>query len=215
MTLLDNIASHHKISDAASVGIKRATIDKMETSTSQRMISGIVCTDSLDMEGEVVVPAGLDTSYFPERVKAVYLNHNYDELPVGTCRRLVRDGDGWYCSTFITRNPIGNEILVAIEEGALNGFSIGMIVMSARPPTEEDTRVFGWCDRVIDGAKLLEYSIVSMPANPSALMDFAASRPNNILAKALKFDSDITPKVEPAKVDTYLWDASGRVWSYS
>jgi HK97 family phage prohead protease len=206
MTIAQNIASHHKISDAASVGIKRATIDKMETSTSQRMISGIVCTDSLDMEGEVVVPAGLDTSYFPERVKAVYLNHNYDELPVAKCRKMVINDRGqMFCQTVIARGGLGDDLLSLMEEGILNGLSIGFVTTTSTPPKPEEDRYRG-AKAVVRSAKLLEYSIVSMPCNPDALIEFVSKgliRRSSAVAFGLP-DSPVRkayPTTGPARVE--------------
>lgn len=171
MTYTLDIAHHHKLSDAESVGTKRAVIDNMETSVAQRMVSGIVCTDAMDMEGEIVMPSGLDTSYFPDRVKAVYLNHNYDALPVAKCRKMVLNDRGqMFCQTVIARGGLGDDLLSLMEDGVVNGLSIGFITQSASPPKPDEDRYRG-AKSVVRSAKLLEYSIVSMPCNPDALIE--------------------------------------------
>ena len=206
MTLTHDIASHHKLSDAASVGTKLATIDMMDTSISQRMVSGIVCTDAVDMEGEIVVPSGLDTSYFPERVKAVYLNHNYDALPVGKCRKMVLNDRGQlFCQTVIARGGQGDDLLSLMEEGVLNGLSIGFVTQSCSPPKPEEERYRG-AKSVVRSAKLLEYSIVSMPCNQDALIEFVSKgiiRRSSAVAFGLQDTPErkFYPTAGPAKVE--------------
>lgn len=171
----EQIKRHHsrsaELGDGDDVIAIRSMLEGVTIDRDQRIVKGIVTTDSPDLDDEVVVPDGLDMSYFPGRVKAVYLNHNYSDLPVATCRRLVKADRGMYCSTFITKRGIGDDLLTAIEEEAVRGFSIGFKVLEATSPSPEEQRRYGAAvDTVIRRAKLLEYSIVSMPANPDALM---------------------------------------------
>ena len=140
-----------------------------------RLVKGLVSTSSLDLDGEVVLQ-NFDTSYFPEQVKAVYLDHQYvipgQVAAVGTCRSLSKRGDGLFAVTHVRDTPLGNDVLDAIEEGALGGFSIGFQVKEGGPATEEERELLGLSEstNVIRAAKLLEYSFTSMPANADALM---------------------------------------------
>ncbi len=171
MTIALNIAKHHNVTESASVGAKRAILDGMTASVEQRLVSGIVSTDAIDMEGEVVLPSGLDLSYFPNRVKAVYLNHNYDELPVAKCRKMVLNDRGqWFCQTVIKRGGLGDDLLALMEDGTINGLSIGFMATLTTAPKPEETK-YASAKAVVRQAKLLEYSIVSMPCNPDALIE--------------------------------------------
>jgi len=174
----EQIKQHHASTAAIGDGDEVLSVKSILTDVSidraQRIVKGIVTTDSPDLDDEVVLPDGLDTSYFPGQVKAVYLNHNYNDLPVGTCRRMFRSGNGYICQTFITRRGIGDDLITAIEDESIRGFSIGFKVLEATAPTPEEQRRYGAAvDTVIRKAKLLEYSIVSMPANPDAIMQLA------------------------------------------
>lgn len=153
---------------------KQTTIQGMKIDRNERLVSGLVCTDSTDMDNEIVVPSGFDMSYFPGQVKAVYLNHDYASLPVATCRKLQLDASGTrlYCQTFVRRGAIGDDLLLAIEDGAVNGFSVGFKALEYGPPTHAEKAYHG-ADCVVRKAKLLEYSIVAMPANPTALINLA------------------------------------------
>lgn len=136
-----------------------------------RVITGVIASSCTDLDGEVIVPGGLDTSYFPKRVKSVYWNHDYDRVPVGTCAKLYYNDAGQLVSqTHIINTGFGDEILTAIREGAINGLSIGASVIEQGPPTHEESVKWKGCRNVIRKAKMLEYSVVPMPANPDALM---------------------------------------------
>jgi len=162
------------LADPALLRCKQTTLQGMKIDRTERLVSGVVCTDSTDMDNEIVLPGGFDMSYFPAQVKAVYLNHDYKQLPVATCRKLMLDASGTrlYCQTFVRRGAVGDDLLMAIEDGAVNGFSVGFKALEYGPPNQTEKAYHG-ADCVVRKAKLLEYSIVSMPANPTALIQLA------------------------------------------
>jgi hypothetical protein len=174
----ERIAHQHE-ADAEKVVVKHAVFKAAPTiDREQRLVKGVVTTTAIDLDDEVVVPSGLDLSYFPKQVAAVYLDHLYARengpAAVGTCRRLSRtkDGDGLWAQTYILPTALGDEILTAIEAGALGGLSIGAKAIEAGPPTDEERERYG--DRVksvLRRGLLLEYSFTSMPCNPDALLE--------------------------------------------
>lgn len=138
-----------------------------------RTVSGIITTTTPDNDGEVVVPSGLDTSYFPRKVKTVYLYHDY-EKPIGKCRRLeMRDGSLW-ASTFVTSTALGEDILKMMNEGVIGGFSIGFAAKSYGPPTDEEEKMYGEHHTIHRQGRLFEYSITPMPCNPDALVSMVS-----------------------------------------
>lgn len=158
------------------IKVKQTTIKTPAIDKEQRLVKGLVSVAVPDMDDEVVLAARLDTSYFPERVKAVYYNHNYNDLPVGTCRRLgVRtDEKALFATTYILPGARGDDLLTCLESGAINGFSIGFRADEFGPPTPEETKEYGSHTTIVRRGLLIEYSITPMPACPDALVDLVS-----------------------------------------
>jgi HK97 family phage prohead protease len=190
---IDPIATQHASEVGGDDVLCKATVIKsIKSDHEQRLVSGIVSTTSVDLDNEIVVPSGMDLSYFPGCVKAVYLNHDYSSLPVATCRKLTPQGDALFCQTYIRRGPMGDDLLLAIEDGAVNGFSVGFKPIDFGPPTMDERKAYGECDTVVRSSKLLEYSIVSMPANPDALIEMV-SKGKIRRESAVRFGLDDSP----------------------
>jgi HK97 family phage prohead protease len=136
-----------------------------------RLVKGLISVAVPDLDSEVVLPSGLDRSYFPDKVKSVYFGHDYSQMPVGRCAKLKAHGDAMWAVTRILPGPRGDDLLVAMQEEAVNGFSIGFRPDDMGEPSKEEIRKYGYHDRIIRKAKLIEYSVVSMPACPLATID--------------------------------------------
>jgi HK97 family phage prohead protease len=174
---IDAIKAHHgAVAKDGEVRIKAATIKTPTIDRDQRLVKGLVSVAVPDLDNEVVVPSGLDTSYFPEKVKAVYFSHNYGELPVGTCRAMsVKDsGRSLYAATYILPGARGDDLLTAMEHEAINGFSVGFMPVEYGPPTPEETKAYGLHDCIVRKGLLLEYSVTPMPCNPDALVELVS-----------------------------------------
>jgi HK97 family phage prohead protease len=127
----------------------------------------------VDMDDEVVLPGGLDTSYFPERIRAVYVNHDYDKIPVGSCTDLQtrEQGRSMFAQTYIAPGPVGDDLLTAIEAGAMGGYSVGFKMLDFGPPTREEIAKYGPHKIIMRRGQLIEYSFVAMPCCPDALIN--------------------------------------------
>lgn len=162
--------------DEGEVCAKSAILKSPSIDRETRLVKGRVSVAVPDMDSEVVLPGGLDQSYFPDRVKAVYYSHNYHEPVIGTCRRLtIADGGkSLYASTYILPGARGDDLMTAIEAEAVNGFSVGFVATEFGPPTEIERRTYGECERVIRKGRLIEYSLTPMPACPEALVEMVS-----------------------------------------
>lgn len=140
-----------------------------------RTVQGLCSAETIDLDGDVVQLAGIDTTYFlgaddESGVRTVYLDHDYAR-PVGTCRKLKMTSDGLYAQTYITKLPIGDEVLTLVSEGIIRGMSIGFrSIESSEPSLDEMVKYGADCNRVIRKSLLLEYSLTPMPCNPDAMM---------------------------------------------
>jgi HK97 family phage prohead protease len=194
--------------DGGEVRAKATLLKSPSIDRETRLVKGLVSVAVPDMDNEVVIPAGLDRGYFPEKVKAVYFNHDYSGMPVGTCRRMtVQDGGkSLFASTYILPGARGDDIMTAIEAEAINGFSVGFVATDYGPPTQEETKSYGACDTVIRKGRLIEYSITPMPACPQALVEMV-SKGLIHRSSAVEFGLEDTParKVYPVRGAAKVW----------
>lgn len=179
-TTIEQLRERHK----GAVGDKdihvkaSAAGESMKVDWDNRLIKGLASTTLIDEDGEVVVPAGADLSYFlgadPENeaggIRTVYKNHDYT-VELGVCRRMAVRSNGLWAQTYVTKLPIGEDTLTLIDEGIIRGQSIGFAVNESGPPTDEETRKYGPCRIVTRSYKVIEYSITGMPCNPGALLE--------------------------------------------
>lgn len=141
-----------------------------------RLVTGVVTTEDVDLDGDVLMQDGLDTSYFwgdeakKSGMRTVYRDHDYD-VPIGTCRNMRKTAQGLVCTTQITSLPIGDEMLTLMEEDIIRGQSIGFRNLESSEPTmDEMIQYSAACNRCIRKSLMLEYSITPMPCNPNALL---------------------------------------------
>jgi HK97 family phage prohead protease len=94
---------------------------------------------------------------------ALLLYHDPTQ-PVGKYRSIVEDDHGLYVEgTLSMGTPKGSEAYELLKSGALGGLSIGYI------PTETKYDQRGKANHIIE-ADLLEISLVTLPANPEAVV---------------------------------------------
>lgn len=183
----------------APVVLKRVVLKESRVDSSQRLVRGIASTDAVDQEGEVLVPAGFDFSYFAD-VKTVYWQHDY-EKPVGTCRNWSVAKGELSTTTYITRTAFGDDVLTMIEDGVINGLSVGVIPTEEGPPDPIELKSYGECRNVIRKAKMLEYSITPMPCNQTALIEAVSkAKIRRSSAVLMGLDDTAERKFHPAVV---------------
>lgn len=172
--LCDRIKRRHELPGDAEVGIKAAALINAEVDVGNRLVKGVISTTRVDLDGDVVLPFGMSTEYF-EEFKSVYWNHDYNQLPVGTNRNIVKRANGIFASTYIRKGVFEDELLSAIEAGCVRGQSIGFRTLDCSPPDAMEKKSYGDdCRMMIRNAIMLEYSITPMPCNPGALIELVS-----------------------------------------
>lgn len=151
---------------------------KMETGAGadERTFRAVINTDSVDRDGEVVLPDGMIATDF-EKSPTVFWNHDY-EKPVARCMRMMRGLTDWTAESRIAERPAGHvgpwfpdEVYALMKQGIVNGTSIGFMPVETRKPTAKDYDRWGdTIKRVISKWRLLEFSITPLPANQDALI---------------------------------------------
>lgn len=144
-----------------------------------------ISTEDIDQDQEVVLAAGMDDAFYKLN-PVVLLNHDRDSLPVGTSvwRRHVRDHrhTGVKACTKYPAKPEDctlaewppDVVWAAIKTGLIKSKSIGFVALSASSPTREEIKsnpAWERVKRVIRKWMLLEYSLVTLPAQPNATVE--------------------------------------------
>lgn len=122
-------------------------------------IIGIASTETPDRDGEVIMQNGWDTTNFNEN-PVLLASHDYYSFPIGKVIELSIEGTKLlFKAMFSESSPRAREAYQLVKEGILSAFSVGFI------PREWDAT-----NNKITKAELLEISLVSVPANPEAVV---------------------------------------------
>ena len=162
-----------------------------------------ITTDSVDRDGEVVVPSGMHSRDY-ERNPVLLYEHDVQK-PIGKMLKMARKERSIEAEFALAPRPANHEgewfpdtVASLMEFGALNTMSIGFMGTEARPASKADTEKYGpGCRRVYGKWKLLEVSVVSIPANQDAIV--TAVRKGLVSADAAKgFGVKFVPDAKPA-----------------
>lgn len=127
-------------------------------------------TGAVDLDGEVVIPAGADTSYFFKH-GPIFYDHRWGEPPVAKLRSARNVGDTrWECHVGFNSLPFSKDVLYLVREGFITGCSVGFVPTEYGSPTKEELAKYGPHERTIRKWKWLELSITPMPCNPEAVI---------------------------------------------
>jgi HK97 family phage prohead protease len=148
-----------------------------------RTVYARISTTSIDRDGDVLMPSGLDLGDFRKN-PVVLLNHNDAGLPIGKALSVKRDSEGVIAEVQFAERPEGHPDAVEwipdtvfnlFQQGVIKAFSVGFIPKEMREPTDKDKRKFGDSVRnIITKWSLLEFSVVNVPANQDALVQQVA-----------------------------------------
>lgn len=138
-----------------------------------------ITTDAKDRDGEVVLPMGGDWTDYNN---VVMFAHQYDQLPVGSCKWMKASPDGVIACTQYATKPedwgdtpwLPSAILHLMQQPVptCTGKSIGFLPLSMRPATSDEIskRPEMKSCPVIDKWVGIEFSVAPVPANQTAEM---------------------------------------------
>jgi len=135
-------------------------------------------TDSVDRDGEVLIPQGMNTVDY-DKNPVLFYNHEYDQ-PVGKVTNIKRDDNAVTGELEFAQRPEGYEgdffpqfIEALVRQDIVKGVSVGFVAEEggSRMASKADRTKFGPAiKRVFNKWKLLEVSIAPLPANQDALV---------------------------------------------
>tara|TARA_Y100001963_G_scaffold159101_1_gene261316 strand:+ start:1350 stop:2027 length:678 start_codon:yes stop_codon:yes gene_type:complete len=183
------------------------TRHKTLNATVEMKNEGIVAkltTDSVDRDGEVLIPQGMVSKEF-EKNPVLFYNHEYDQ-PIGKVTNLKRSDDSVLGTLTFAQRPddyVGeffpSFIEALVRQGIVKGVSVGFVPepSGARSATKADRMRFGdRIKRVFNRWKLLEVSIAPLPANQDALIQAV----DKGLVTPVQVKSFLGMDIEPRKV---------------
>lgn len=158
----------------------------------ERVVQFRFTDTTVDRDGDVIKSSGVDLSQYKQE-PVVLLQHESRKFPVGRTlkvkyRKEENDIVGWilFFDNEIDPTGLSDATFRMVDNGALNTGSIGFEAepKDVRKPSPEEREQYGMGDYglVFDKITLLEFSIVTIPANPNARQIATA--------KSLKFYSD-------------------------
>lgn len=145
----------------------------------------IVTDGSIDKDGEIVNPHGLDWETFRKN-PSVTLGHNYWAPPVGkSIWQKIVGGGKWKAKTIYASRPdslpaekewLPDTIWHLIKTHYMPGKSIGFLPTKWHEPTKEERD--GYASKgisdvsiIFDEAKIFEYAVVTIGSNDNAVVD--------------------------------------------
>lgn len=149
----------------------------------ERAVVAVITTSTIDRDREIVAPEGADTKAYLTNPVVLY-QHNGRSTPVGKCLWIKRtpDGRGLLAKVQFWKSPEAQDLYDLYASGFMSAFSIGFRTIEGSPPTPEELRADpskADCRYIHRKWELLEFSCVTIPCNPDAV----------VVEKALKSES--------------------------
>lgn len=148
----------------------------IDTVSGERCDVSRVATRAMDRDFEIVDPAGLDLEHY--RLNPVVLFGHDQAQPVGKALWVKADADGVLAKTQYTVRPekylgewLPDFVWAMVQADVLRGKSVGFLPLEVREPTPEEADANPGLQLVIPRSILFEFSVVSVPANPTALVE--------------------------------------------
>lgn len=125
------------------------------------VLEAVITTSSLDRHGENIITSGIDTTNYMAKNPVVLYGHDYFGLPIGKAIKLTEQKNKIKAQfkLAIDKYDFANTVYEMVKEGYLNAVSIGGLVKK-------------WSEdyRTIEEMEMVEFSIVSIPANSDAMI---------------------------------------------
>lgn len=156
----------------------------------------VVSTPEVDRYGTIIIPSGIDYTAFHKN-PIVLAQHNADEWPIGKCLGFMMNGENLEATLQLHR--LTEEACVVadlVAAGYVKAVSVGII-----PTESEEQTIDGKKVTVYTKSELVEFSVVSIPANRDALIKKSIKELFKSLKKVTRM---LTPEQTQAITDNFL-----------
>ena len=156
----------------------------------------VVSTPEVDRYGTIIIPSGINyTAYLNNPI--VLAQHNADEWPIGKCLGFMMNGENLEATLQFHR--LTEEACVVadlVAAGYVKAVSVGIIPTESEEQTIDGKKVI-----VYPKSELVEFSVVSIPANRDALIKKSIKELFKSLKKVTRM---LTPEQTQAITDNFL-----------
>ncbi len=203
---MEHVEIEYKLDDKKhlSFGICKAQdIDEEE-----RTVIAVISTDTIDRDGEVLVPKGVQVENF-EKNPVIPWSHNSSLPPIGKALWIKKGTKRILAKVKFATTDRAEEVWQLFKGKFLRAFSVGFMPLEGHRPTPDDIKanpMLAEARFIITKWELLEFSPVTIPANPEALAQAVKSKTLTIsddLRKELKVQ-----EIEDEKTDDVLISVS-------
>lgn len=152
---------------------KAAEIDEEE-----RTVVAVISTGSIDRDGEVLDPKGVMLDNFVKN-PVIPWSHNANEPPVGKALWIKKGTKRITAKAKFAITDRAEEVWQLFRGKFLNAFSVGFMPKKGHRPTPDEIKknpVLADARFIYDEWELLEFSPVTVPANPEALATAVKSK---------------------------------------
>ncbi len=139
----------------------------------ERIDVAVFSTESVDLQGEIVLSQGLDLEIYKKNPIVMY---NHDEV-IGKCLWVKHIPQGIKGCTSYAKRPkdwteswLADKVFEMVRQGIIVGKSIQFQPLQAREPNAEELEKYPNANLVFIKSILLEVSTVDIPCNPNALI---------------------------------------------
>lgn len=171
---------------------KVASIDEAE-----RTVTAVISSDAIDRDREILLPKGIRLERF-ERNPVVLWSHDASSPPIAKALWVKKGAKRITAKLKFAVTERAEEVWQLFKDGFLHAFSVGFMPLKGHTPTpDEIKKTPEWAEAryIIDEWELLEFSPVTVPANPDALM-LACKNGKIHISKALQADLDIDTSIQ-------------------
>jgi hypothetical protein len=130
----------------------------------------------MDRDREIITPEGVELEDF--RSNPVVLFSHDKCLPCGKCLWIKSDKTGLLAKTYYPTKPasftddwLPDFVFSMVAADVMRGKSVGILPLEIRDPNDEEASLNPELRCVISRSLLMEYSVVSIPSNPAALVE--------------------------------------------
>jgi HK97 family phage prohead protease len=167
----------------------KVNITKQQDNT----FTAIASKEVVDRMGDIVKIAGIKIDNYLKN-PVVLFNHNPDKI-IGKALEVLKTNDSLIVKIQFANTPLAQEVKELVAEGFLNTLSIGFMSLQYKQNDNSNGIIY-------ESVELLEVSVVSVPANPEAVvLRYLEDRLN---ARAIKLQNAISE--EKIRKLQYIYD---------
>lgn len=174
--------------------------EEEEKSVVEDIYTFVVSTPEVDRYGTIIVPSGIDyTAYLNNPI--VLAQHDSDDWPIGKCLGFAMNGENLEATLQFHRiTEEACEVADLVAAGYVRAVSVGIIPIESEEQTIDGKRI-----TVYTKSELVEFSVVSIPANREALIKKSIKlKLETIFNKLKKVNRMLTPEQTQAITDNFL-----------